>query len=176
MAQVIVLNGGSSAGKSEIARCLQAVLPDPWLALGTDTLVDALPASMQASDAGIAFAPDGEVSVGPDFRTLESAWIEGVAAMARAGARVVVDEVFLGGADSQRRWQTALRGLRVLWVGVRCDSAVAAAREAARGDRIAGMAASQAAVVHEGVVYDLEVDTTHADAMACARTIAARTG
>ncbi len=30
--QVIVLNGGSSSGKSGIARCLQAVLPDPWLA------------------------------------------------------------------------------------------------------------------------------------------------
>jgi len=43
-ARVIVLNGGSSSGKSGIARCLQAVLPDPWLTFGTDTLVDALPA------------------------------------------------------------------------------------------------------------------------------------
>ncbi|MGW4984022.1 phosphotransferase-like protein, partial [Streptomyces mirabilis] len=34
-------------------------------------------------------------------------------------------------------------------------------------------AASQAEVVHQGVVYDLEVDTTHAEAMECARTIAA---
>jgi chloramphenicol 3-O phosphotransferase len=86
MPEVIVLNGGSSSGKSGSARCLQAVPPDPWPAPGTDTLVDAMPASMQASDAGIAFAPDGEVIVGPEFRTLEAAWIEGVAAMARAGA------------------------------------------------------------------------------------------
>jgi chloramphenicol 3-O-phosphotransferase len=35
--QVTVLNAGSSSGKSGIARCLQAVLPDPWLALGVDT-------------------------------------------------------------------------------------------------------------------------------------------
>ncbi|HXL16315.1 MAG TPA: hypothetical protein VN961_02215 [Streptosporangiaceae bacterium] len=28
--QVIVLNGGSSSGRSGIAPCLQAVLPDPW--------------------------------------------------------------------------------------------------------------------------------------------------
>ncbi|CAM5459406.1 hypothetical protein SHIRM173S_03120 [Streptomyces hirsutus] len=55
---------------------------------------------MQASDGGIEFAPDGAVIVGPEFRTLEAAWIEGVAAMARAGVRVIVDEVFLGGADS----------------------------------------------------------------------------
>jgi chloramphenicol 3-O phosphotransferase len=126
---------------------------------------------MQASDAGIEFAPDGEVIVGPEFRTLEAAWIEGVAAMARAGARVIVDEVFLGGADSQQRWQKALCDLRVLWVGVRCDSAVAAGREVARGDL--GMAASQADVVHRGVVYDLDVDTTHAESMECARAIAA---
>ncbi|MEV8455028.1 chloramphenicol phosphotransferase CPT [Streptomyces sp. NPDC052095] len=171
---MIVLNGGSSSGKSGIARCLQACLPDPWLALGTDTLVDAMPASMQASDAGIEFAPDGQVTVGPEFRALEAAWIEGVAAMARAGARIVVDEVFLGGVDSQRRWQKALDGLDVLWVGVRCDSAVAAGREVARGDRIGGMAASQADVVHRGMVYDLEVDTTHTESMECARAIAAR--
>jgi chloramphenicol 3-O phosphotransferase len=36
------------------------------------------------------------------------------------------------------------------------------------------MAAAQAEVVHQGVVYDLEVDTTHAEAMDCARLIAAR--
>ena len=173
MTQVIVLNGGSSSGKSGIVRCLQAVLPDPWLALGTDTLVDAMPASMQASDAGIEFGPDGEVVVGPGFRALEAAWIEGVAAMARAGARVIVDEVFLGGAGSQQRWQKALRDLRVLWVGVRCDGAVAAGREVARGDRVVGMAASQVDVVHLGVVYDLEVDTTHTESMDCARDIAA---
>jgi chloramphenicol 3-O phosphotransferase len=172
--QVIVLNGGSSSGKSGIARCLQAVLPDPWLALGTDTLVEAMPASMQVSDDGIGFAANGEVSVGPEFRRLEAAWIEGIAAMVRAGARVVVDEVFLGGASSQRRWQETLEGARVLWVGVRCDAAVAAGRELARGDRTIGMAASQAELVHRGVTYDLEVDTTHTEAVECARTIAAR--
>jgi chloramphenicol 3-O phosphotransferase len=172
--QVIVLNGGSSSGKSGIARCLQSVLPDPWLTFGVDALIQAMPASMTASDAGVRFGPDGEVIVGPEFRSLEAAWMEGVAATARAGAGVIVDEVFLGGAMSQQRWQQALGGLGVLWVGVRCESAVAADREVARGDRVTGMAASQAEVVHQGVVYDLEVDTTQAESMECARAIAAR--
>ena len=48
--QVIVLNGGSSSGKSGIARCLQAVLPDTWLTFGTDTLVEA----MAVLEAGLA--------------------------------------------------------------------------------------------------------------------------
>ena len=169
-----MLNGGSSSGKSGIARCLQAILPDPWLAFGTDTLIQAMPMSVQTSAAGIEFAPDGEVVVGPEFRTLEAAWIAGIAAMAHAGARVIVDEVFLGGAASQQRWKNALGTLQVLWVGVRCDATIAAARELARGDRITGMAASQAEVVHQGVTYDLQVDTTHTEALECAQAIAAR--
>jgi chloramphenicol 3-O phosphotransferase len=171
--QVIVLNGGSSSGKSGIARCLQAILPDPWLVFGVDTLIEAMPLAMRTADTGIEFAPDGGVVVGPEFRTLEKAWIAGIAAMTRAGARVIVDEVFLGGAASQQRWQQALAGLRVLWVGVRCESTVAAGREVARGDRVAGMAESQADIVHQGVAYDLEVDTTHTESMECARLVAA---
>ena len=171
--QVIVLNGGSSSGKSGIARCLQAVLPDPWLAFGTDNLVQAMPMSLQTSAAGIEFGQGGEVIVGPEFRTLEAAWIAGIAAMANAGARIIVDEVFVGGAASQQRWRNALGTLRTLWVAVRCDAAVAAGRELARGDRIIGMAASQAELVHRDIVYDLQVDTTHTEALECARAIAA---
>lgn len=171
-----MLNGGSSSGKSGIVRCLQAVLPAPWLAAAIDSLVEAMPASLRSSAAGIDFAADGGVQVGAQFRELEAAWMEGVAAMARAGARVIVDDVFLGGAASQGRWQKALGGLDVLWVGVRCEAAVAAGREVARGDRGRGMAASQAEMVHRGVVYDLEVDTTHTEPLECARAVAARVG
>ncbi len=173
---MIILNGGSSSGKSEIVRCLQALLPDPWLAFGCDSFVEALPAAMQASEAGIMVAGDGTVSVGAEFHALEAAWRDGVGAMVHAGARIVIDDVFLGGAASQQRWRQAVGGLAVLWVGVRCDSAVAAGREVARGNRTEGMAASQADAVHQGVVYDLEVDTTHAEALECARAIVARVG
>jgi chloramphenicol 3-O phosphotransferase len=169
--QVIVLNGGSSSGKSGIARCLQAVLPEPWLTLGVDTLIDAMPGAV---DDGISFAADGGVGVGAGFRRIEDAWMAGVAAMVRAGARVIIDDAFLGGTESQRRWQLALDGLEVLWVGVRCDGVIAAGREMARGDRVAGMAEAQAEVVHRGVVDDLEVDTGAGEALACVRKIASR--
>ena len=171
--RMIVLNGGSSSGKSSLARALQELLPEPWLTFGADTFVDALPVAMTAADDGIAFADDGAVSVGAAFRELESAWIAGLVAMTSAGARVIVDEVFLGQAESQRRWLDALGDVPVLWVGVRCAPEVAAAREAARGDRTTGMAAMQADLVHQGVRYDLEVDTSVADSFTCARAIAA---
>ena len=174
--QVIVLNGGSSSGKSKIARCLQVVLPGAWLSLSVDTLVDAMPARLTAGGDGIGFADDGGVAVGHEFMALQDAWIAGLAAMARAGAHIVVDDVFLGGSASQRRWLDALGDVPTLWVGVRCSAEVATAREAARGDRIAGMAAAQANLVHQGVTYDLEVDTTDTGSMDCARTVAARLG
>ncbi|GHH69883.1 chloramphenicol phosphotransferase CPT [Promicromonospora soli] len=171
--QVVVLNGGSSSGKSAIARGLQTALPGAWLSLSIDTLVDAMPARLTTGGDGIGFADDGGVAVGPEFIALQDAWIAGLVAMARAGAHIVVDDVFLGGAASQRRWLDALGDVPTLWVGVRCDGAVAEDREAARGDRVAGMAAKQADVVHEGVAYDLEVDTTNTGSVDCARAIAA---
>jgi chloramphenicol 3-O phosphotransferase len=173
MTQVIVLNGGSSSGKSALARCLQAVLPDPWLTFGIDTLIRGMPTAMTSSKAGIEISRDGVTVAGPGFHALQDAWMAGVAAMAHAGGRIIVDEVFLDGAASQQRWRKVLTGLGVLWVGVRCDSGVAAGREVARADRVPGMARAQAAIVHEGVSYDLEVDTTRAEPIECARTVAA---
>lgn len=103
---MIILDGGSSSGKTTLARALQEVLPGEGLTFGTD----------------------GEVTVGEAFRTLEAAWIAGLAATIRGGAQLVVAEVFLGGAASRRRWLTAFDGLDVLRVGVRGDGAVARAR------------------------------------------------
>lgn len=172
--EVIVINGGSSSGKSTIARCLQAVLPRPWLRIGVDDLVEALPPAMLQAGSGIEFGSSGQVTPGAAFRELEAAWLTGIAAIVRAGAPVIIDDVFLGGAVSQQRTRDKLDGLSVLWVGVRCEPWIAAERELARGDRTAGMAALQADMVHDGVLYDLEVDTSYAAALDCARAIAAR--
>lgn len=172
MTQIIVVNGGSSSGKTGITRCLQAILPQPWISLGVDDLIKALPAKLMQSDAGVELGKDGEVEVGASFREAEAAWTDGIAAMARAGGRVIIDDVFLGGRESQDRLRERLEGLDVLWVGVRCDPETAAGREIARGDRVSGMAASQAEKVHKGVVYDVEVDTSHTESVECARAIA----
>ncbi|KAA2261421.1 chloramphenicol phosphotransferase CPT [Solihabitans fulvus] len=169
---VIVLNGASSSGKTGIARCLQSVLPGRWLTFGVDTLVRAMPVEPHAAGEGISIGSDGRVAVGDDFYEVEAAWGAGLAAMVRAGANLIIDEVFLGGARSQARWRAALAGLDVLWVGVHCAQDAAAGREIARGDRVPGMAASQASVVHVGVDYDLEIDTTRTESIDCARHIA----
>ena len=177
---VIVLNGASSSGKSSIAVELQGLLPRPFLTFGVDTLVAALPPATSAhepgiaygSEPGIAYGYDGVVAVGDRFRRLEHAWYQGLAAIARDDVGVIIDEVFLGGRESQDRLRSSLRGLWVVWVGVRCDLEVAVAREVARPVRAQGMASSQAMSVHEGVQYDLQVDTTASTALECATTVA----
>lgn len=169
---VIVLNGASSSGKSSIAVELQGLLPRPFLTFGVDTLVAALPPATSAHEPGIAYGSDGVVAVGDRFRRLEHAWYQGLAAIARDDVGVIIDEVFLGGRESQDRLRSSLRGLGVVWVGVRCDLEVAVAREVARPVRAQGMASSQAMSVHEGVQYDLQVDTTTSTALECATTIA----
>jgi chloramphenicol 3-O phosphotransferase len=170
---VIVLNGGSSSGKTTIAHRLQEMLPGIWLSLGVDDLIAALPAS-SGEDAPIALGANGSVLVRESFRRAEAAWWAGVAAIARSGVGVIVDDAFLGGAASQARFRAALTGLDVLWVGVRCPAEVAARRETGRAERIPGMAASQADLVHNGVGYDFEVDTAITSAAACAAAIRAR--
>jgi chloramphenicol 3-O phosphotransferase len=172
MTQVIVLNGGSSAGKSSIARALQDVLPGLWLTFGTDVLAEALPGRGTDPRSGLVLEPDGTVTVKPEFRAIEEIWYKGLAVMASHGAFLILDEVLLAGGAGQERLRGLLGGLDVLWAGVHCDPLVAASREVDRSDRVPGMAMTQAVAVHAGVVYGVEVDTTDCSAIACARRIA----
>jgi chloramphenicol 3-O phosphotransferase len=169
--QVVVINGGSSSGKSTIARALQDALAEPWLTFSIDDFVDALPRRLTEGGDGIDIQADGTVDVGAAFTEQERYWRQGVAAMVRAGAKIIIDDVFLGGPHSQGRWRQVLTDLPVHWVGVRCDPDVAEARERARGDRPVGMARQQALLVHRGVDYDVELDSSTISAVAAAEII-----
>jgi chloramphenicol 3-O phosphotransferase len=58
-------------------------------------------------------------------------------------------------------WSDSLSGLDVVWVGIRCSADVAEERERLRRDsRYAGLARSQADLVHRDMTYGLEIDTT----------------
>src|ERR1700722_11823592 len=92
--EVIVLNGGSSSGKSSLAASLQAPLDGTWLTLGGDDLIRALSHGPLDRSAGgtLRITPEGSVVVGDAFRAAEVAWYEGLAAMARTGTGLIVDE------------------------------------------------------------------------------------
>ena len=170
---VVVLNGGSSSGKSSLTRALQDVLPGVWLRFSVDTLIEACPAHLLRA-GGLDITSDGTVDVGDAFTRIETCWMAGIAAMARAGAHVLVEDGFLSGPAAQARWRAALDGLTVVWVGVRLAPDLAAEREARRGDRAPGMAAAQATNIHEGIHYDLEIDTSTGTPTELAQVVAAQ--
>jgi chloramphenicol 3-O phosphotransferase len=100
---VIVVSGGSSSGRSSIATELQTVLPEHWLTLGIETFIGALAHRMSGNDAGIQFEANGQLGVGSEFARLEAIWMTGVAAKARAGAKLIVVDGFLSGPRAQQR-------------------------------------------------------------------------
>jgi chloramphenicol 3-O phosphotransferase len=157
--RLVVLNGGSSAGKTTLARALQSALPDPWLLLGIDLLIWTLPPDLVGDPDGLC-SNDGEISRGGTFLPLYAGFQLATAALARNGINVLIDDVMLDGQDDQHRWDEALSGLDVRWIGVRCSPEVASSREAERLSRPLGVARRQAESVHRHVRYDLEVDSS----------------
>jgi chloramphenicol 3-O phosphotransferase len=181
--RVIVLNGTSSSGKSTLVRALQGRLDEPWLGVGIDTVVYALPKAyldLPGWADVFRYVPAEPGSHAP-FRIetgeLGHRLIEGmhgmIAALAAAGLSVIVDHVLL-----EPQWlpdlDARLAGHEVLFVGVRCPLDVVVAREAARKDRTIGQAAAQFDVVHRAGGYDLEVDTSVLSADEAADRIAQR--
>lgn len=118
--RVVVLNGGSSSGKSALSAALVDLRPGTRLRLSFDPLIGALPPRFDQLEGGLVLRPDGTVETGREWQRVERAWMGGIAAVAREVAVVVADGL-LGGPVAQQRWREALAGLEVLWVAVRCD-------------------------------------------------------
>jgi chloramphenicol 3-O phosphotransferase len=156
--RVTILNGGSSAGKTTLGRALQSAMPWPWLLLGIDLLIWTLPPEMINDPDGLS-VHEGVITRGRLFTPLYEGFQHAVAALARSGVDVLIDDLTLDGLVDQQRWNNALQGLDVCWVGVRCAPEIAAERESRRGTRLPGIARHQAESVHVGVHYDIEVDT-----------------
>lgn len=173
-ANILLLNGCTSAGKSSLTRALQAQLPDCWLRLGIDDAFGMLPETLHNSGNGFWFDTDAfgdpRLNMGAAGQTTLAAYRRAVVAMANAGARVIVDEVIL---DHHARddWLAVLPENGVVICAVRCDLDELCQRELARGDRLVGQARGQFRHVHDGMIYDIEVDTTSASPEACAQQI-----
>lgn len=76
---------------------------------------------------------------------------------------LIIDDVAFG-AIQVDEWKRALKGYKVLYVGVTTPLAILEERERARGDRFLGSARAQYFKVHENVSYDLEIDS-HVDTL-----------
>ena len=180
---IVILNGEPRCGKTSIARALQQGAPQPWLNLGVDAAMGWLPERLHP---GIGLRPGGER---PDLEdavvSLYGALYGAIAAHARQGLNVAVDAglhesysrplPIIG--DCARR----LRGLPVLFVGVRCAPDVIWQRRARTWDQhresadpsLLAAVARWPAAVH-AFVYDLEVDTSESSPAECAAEVLSR--
>lgn len=196
---VVIINGTSSAGKTSIARALQAIVETPYLRIGVDEFLPCLPDGLvQISDDATAapstyvtllyrhaptdrsrIAPGDPPSsgrlltgirIGPDGLHLFAAMYHAMAAMAHQGVDLIVDSL-IHEPRELREAVLAFRELPVLLVGLRAPREVVERRERERGDRMPGLAGAFYDATHAQALYDLEFDTSRATAMECALQI-----
>ena len=179
--QIIILNGVPRSGKSSLAAEIQATFDGLWMNLGVDRLMQATPARYLPS---IGLRPGGErPDLEPLVALLYGALYESIAACSRLGLNVVAD---VGHHDSYampRRilFESArrLKGLPVLFVGVRCPVEVIMERRRKTGwnqDNTLGSPVPPPVLlwqreVHIPGIYDLEINTSQANPRECAEII-----
>jgi chloramphenicol 3-O phosphotransferase len=175
MATILLLNGIGSAGKSSIARAVQSLAPH-YLHVQMDAFLDMIPPSSFGKPEGLIFEssetdghPTIAIHAGPLVATAMRAFRASVAAMANEGIDLVVDDVMFG--PEWAEYARLLTGHHVVKIGILCPLDILEAREAARGDRAIGLARGQWGRVHEGIAYDLTIDSSVTTPEAAARSV-----
>ncbi len=175
--QIVILNGIGSVGKSSTAKALQAITSEPFLHVALDSFLDMLPERMLAHPNGLLFEAtedDGKpvmgIRSGPVLERAMRGMRHSIAAMAAQGNNLIVDEVIIQ-AETLQEYRHLLQPFNLRLVGLFAPLDVLEARERARGDREVGLARWQYGRVHQGISYDLELDTVGATPEKCARLI-----
>src|SRR6266702_3468816 len=178
-AVIIVLNGTSSAGKTTLGKALQDILPTPYLLIGIDTVVFALPRRYVDelwTRELCRYEYDGDriakIVPLPRYQAMVRGLHASVASLAGAGLDVIMDHCLVEPAWADDLL-AAFAGLDLLRVGVVCPLAVVEERERSRGDRTLGWASAHYDVIHRYLPYDLTVDTSRADPSGCAEAVVA---
>jgi chloramphenicol 3-O phosphotransferase len=168
---VIIINGPSAVGKSSIIKAFQARQVTPWLSIGIDNFfVGVLPSKFYLEDEPEHYAVMHGVAsedahgklftlqIGPEGQKIIRGMHRAIAAYAREGNNVIVDYIKYDSA-----WisdlQESLKGIKVLWVGVTASLETIQQREKERGTSPEGHARSVYHTVHEGMRYDLMLNT-----------------
>jgi chloramphenicol 3-O phosphotransferase len=170
--RIVVLNGTSSSGKTSILLALQNILMDPYLDCGIDKFIWMLP--KRYLDRPLWDDVLGKADhAGSAGQSLFSGMHHAIAALSRCGCNVLADHVFVD-PSWKRECAHLFVGLPAYLVGIRCPLAVLEERERSRRNRTLGQAALQYPLVHHGLPYDCEVDTSVLSIQECADVIKKR--
>jgi chloramphenicol 3-O phosphotransferase len=186
--RIVLLNGVGSVGKSSIARALQKITTKPYLHVAMDDFLAMLPEAYQDHPDGVSFEttmergkPSVIVRTGIVADRAFSGMRKAIAALASAGNDLIVDEVILGNVTEVilgnvtmehgnvlSDYKMLLAPFQLHLVGVHASLEILEDRERQRGDRLVGLARWQYDRVHEGIDYDLEIDTEFISPSECA--------
>jgi chloramphenicol 3-O phosphotransferase len=179
--RIVLLNGVGSVGKGSVAKSLQSIARGWFLHVAMDGFLDMLPERYFGDPEGMIFEqreldghPAIDIRTGPVVERALAGMRRAVAALAAEGNELIVDDVYT--AREAADYAALLAPYRVYRVGLFAPLDVLEAREKARGDRSIGLARGQFDALHEGLSYDLELDTSRLSAMECAERIRDRFG
>jgi len=155
---------------------------EPFLHIKFDAFLEMLPASMFGHPDGIVFEkvqidgkPNVEIEMGKNMINALRGMRSAVAALANEGNNQIVDDVMLGSSD-QEHYRNVMSDNPLHFVGLFAPIDVLEQREKDRGDRQIGLARWQYDRVHDGVKYDLEIDTSVLTPAQCVQKIAKEFG
>ncbi len=166
----IIINGPSSSGKTTAALELQGRLPGFWWHLSTDSIADGVTAAIHR-----LMEREGAAGTARAQAMLELAFDCSALVARRLLAEqqlVIIDTVMQAGWNDAARWNEVLDRSTTLWVGLSSRPETLRSREASRSDRPEGMAERQLSTVHEGMDYDLRIDTDDHDPFGVADIVA----
>jgi chloramphenicol 3-O phosphotransferase len=174
---ILLLNGPGSAGKTTLARHLQNLTEAPFLHMQMDTFLEMQPPRCNNHPDTFHWATVPEADgvrtafrTGPSGAALMRGFRQSIADMASEGWNIIADDVAVA-----KDWEDYCRRLsahQLITVKVFAALDVLEARERARGDRMIGLARDQWQRIHEGIAYDIEIDTGTLTPDAAAQRIA----
>jgi len=180
---VIFLNGASGSGKSSIARQLQELSHQPYLHIGIDSIIGMMPSKLnnltgESANSGFYWrevALNGgqrgfKIQKGEYAQQLNTAYRKMLQSLLQSGIRLIIDEVIDGDSEMQV-WRRLLQPFNCYYVAIDCNLAQLQRREIARGNRKLGSSSEQFYRVHQGVDYDLRIDTHANSSSECAALI-----
>ena len=185
MANIIFLNGCSSAGKTTLAIKLQQLLEEPYQHIALDHFRDGMPMRLRGlnSPSGTPgsralmsyLSKDGELVTSIQFGEYGEQVLKNmrrsISLFQSSGTNVIIDDLLFKRAYLDD-YVAVLDPFSTWFVGVKCSLEIVKARESKRPGRFPGTAISHYEQVHEhGERYDLEVDTSAASARQVATQI-----
>ena len=150
--RIFIFNGASSSGKTSLCKALLSLLPAGSVLLSVDDFLD-------ANGMGGMHLIHAVRKTGPE---LVRSFHETVFRASLHAPFVLVDHVIGESPDWPDELRRQCGEAKLLLVKVACDVEELVRREHARTDRKADVfhALRQHTAIHEGLFYDLEIDTT----------------